>query len=286
MLVGAFFWSFFPIITVLSYAHLPSIVSLAYSTLLSVIFFAAFVTYRKSWHEIRNALLWKYCLYVAMFICVLFYSFFFIGLTKTTAGNAGLISLFEIFTSFLFFNVFKKEVIPREYKIGALCMVVGAGIVLSSGFGKVNMGDILIFIATFFAPIGNYFQQKARMIASSEMIMLLRSLISFPIIFLLAYIMQQSATLEMLKSSWLVLFVNGFLILGFLKVFWIESIHRISVTKAASLESITPFFTLIFAWLILKQAPHVWQFASLVPLLLGVLLLTDNFKFKKHDPFH
>lgn len=284
--VEGFFWAFFPVITILSYGKLPSLISLAYSTFFSSIFFGVIVLYKKKWRELLNPLVWKYVSIVVLFIGVLFYSFFYIGLTKTTAGNASIIALFEIFTSFLLFHVFKGDKISHEYKIGAFLMVLGAIIVLGRDFSSINIGDIFILAATFCAPFGNHFQQKARKITSSETIMFLRSFLSFPIIFLLAFLLNQHSSYIDIKSSLLFLLINGILLFGFSKLLWVEAIHRISVTKALALSSLTPFLTLLIAWIFLKQIPNIWQFLSLIPILIGVFLLTDNLKFRKTNKYN
>ncbi len=76
------------------------------------------------------------------------------------------------------------------------------------------------------------------------------------------------------------LLANGVLIFGVSKILWLEGISRISVTKALALGSLAPLFTLFIAWIVLKQAPTAWQIASLAPFFLGVLLLTNNLKFR------
>lgn len=275
---SALLWAFFPVVTVLTYAVLPSLVSLAWSTLLAGFFFALLITYRGKWKELNNLLLWKYGFYIALFMGVLYYSLYFIGLETTTPGNSALIAQFEVFTSFLFFRLFRGERMSTEYKIGSALTVLGAVIVLGRDFSGINPGDFFVLAATIGAPAGNLFQQKARQIASSEVIMFLRSAISVPAIFLLAYFLQAQASLDDLRVSLPYLIINGILLLGLSKILWIEGIHRISVTKANALSSITPLLTLLFAWIILQQAPTVWQLTSLVPLLAGVLLLTDHIK--------
>lgn len=274
-------WAFFPIVTVLSYAVLPSLISLAWSTAFAAFFFAALITYQRKWRELNTPLLWKYAFFIALFNGVLYYALYFIGLETTTPGNTAIIAQFEVFTSFLFFHVFRGEKISLDYKIGGVLTVIGAGIVLGRDFSGINPGDFFVLAATIGAPAGNLFQQKARQIASSEVIMFLRSAISVPAIFLLAYFLQASASLADLRVSLPYLIINGILLLGLSKILWIEGIHRISVTKASALSSITPLLTLLFAWIILQQAPTVWQLTSLVPLLLGVLLLTDHIKLAR-----
>ena len=91
-------WSLFPVITVLSYKSVPSMVSLAVSTFLSSIFFLVIALYKNKLHELKNLLLWKYVFGVVFFIGILFYSFYYFGLTLTTPGNASIKALFEVFT--------------------------------------------------------------------------------------------------------------------------------------------------------------------------------------------
>jgi drug/metabolite transporter (DMT)-like permease len=64
--------------------------------------------------------------------------------------------------------------------------------------------------------------------------------------------------------------------LGLSKLLWIEGIHRISVTKASALSSMSPLLTLLFAWLLLGNVPSIFQLVSFIPMFFGVLLLSQN----------
>ena len=255
-------------------------VSLAVSTFLSSIFFLVIALYKNKLHELKNLLLWKYVFGVVFFIGILFYSFYYFGLTLTTPGNASIIALFEVFTSYVLFHVIRKDHFSFESKVGAVLMTLGAIIVLIPNFSSANFGDLFILIATFCAPLGNLFQQKARQIASTETILFLRGILAAPFLFLIAYMFGQHLVWVEIKSSLLFLVLNGLIILGLSKIFWLEGIARISVTKANALGSLAPLFTLLIAWLVLLQTPTVWQVASLVPFFFGVLLLTNNLKFR------
>src|SRR3989338_11346847 len=269
-------WGLFPVITVLSFKAVPSMISLALSTFFSSIFFLLIVLFRGKLHELKNILLWKYVLGIVLFIGVLFYAFYYFGLTKTTPGNAGLIGLFEIFTSYLFFNLIRKEHFSFESKIGAALMILGAIIVLVPNFSSVNFGDFFIIIATFCAPLGNFLQQKAKLISSTETILFLRSIIATPFLLLLAYVFGQHLQFFQIQESFLFLALNGFILFGLSKIFWLEGISRISVTKANAISSLSPLLTLFVAWLVLHQIPTIWQITSLIPFFFGVLLLTNN----------
>lgn len=271
-------WGFFPVITAITFGTLPALLSLAWSTVFAILFFAVVLTIKKKWQELLNIKLVKYVLVITLFNGILFYCLYFTALKYTTPGNASLISLLEILTSFLFFNVLLGEKISREYLLGACFMVIGALIVLAPNFSGINVGDFLILSTTVVAPVGNWFQQKARKIASSEAIIFLRSLFAAPIIFVLAYLFGQHASGSDVYASLAFLIINGALLLGLSKLLWVEGIHRISVTKAMAIQGGAPVITLLFAWLMLSQTPTGWQIFSLVPLILGAFLLTDQLK--------
>lgn len=273
---SAFLWSTFPVITILSYNTLHPIISLLFSTFFSLFFFAALIAKKNLWKEITNRAVYKDILIATFLLGIVYYVLVFIGLQYTSPGNASIISLTQIFFGFLFFHVFRREYIPTTHIWGGLLMICGALIVLASNFHTFQGGDLLILLANMIAPFGNFFAQKARKQVSSETIMFFRSGLSSIFLFFLALLLHIPFSIQAVQQSLLFLLINGFLLLGLSKILWIEGIHRISVPKANALESISPLFTLFFAWLLLSQPPTLWQLASLIPIALGVILLSKN----------
>ena len=88
-------------------------------------------------------------------------------------------------------------------------MIVGAVIVLAPNFHGIQAGDFIILLATFFPPIGNMFQQKAKNIASTESILFLRSILSVPIIFAIAFIMGSHVAFHQVILSLPYLLISG-----------------------------------------------------------------------------
>jgi drug/metabolite transporter (DMT)-like permease len=273
----AIIWALFPIITILSYANIAPIASLAWSSVFLVVFFGFIIAARGKIGEIFIPGVWKFIPLITIFISILYYSLYYIGLKYTTAGDASIIALMELFFSYLFFNVWKKELLSARHTFGAMLMILGAVIILYPKQGLVfHGGDFLVLLATACAPIGNFYQQKLRKLVSSETIVFLRSLGAIPVFFILAAILKVNAPLAAIQKSFWFLALNGILILGISKLLWMEGIHRISVTKANALSSIAPLFTLIFAYFILHQAPTIWQLTAFIPLAGGLILLTEN----------
>jgi drug/metabolite transporter (DMT)-like permease len=276
-------WSLFPIVTILGLKGIPSTVGLFWATLFSTLFFLVIIIFKNKWKELGNLLVWEYSLGVAFFIGVVFYGLIFYGLTKTVSANGAIVALFEVATSFLFFQVVHKEFISKKHIFGIVLATVGALLIFIPKFGHFYSGDIFILLATLFAPIGNWYQQKARNIASSETIMFTRHILTLPFLFVLALFLGTSPLVRPLGNTiWWLLF-NGVLIFGFSKLLWVEGIHRMTVTKALAINSLSPFFTIIFAWLIIGDNPSPVQLFSLPLLIIGVFLLT-NVNFSRIFP--
>jgi drug/metabolite transporter (DMT)-like permease len=276
VLLQALLWSLFPVITILSYDLLPPLISFGSSTFFAALFFAAVLTIRHRWGEIKDRSSLRNVLWAALLLGILYYGLVFFGLRYTSAGNASLIAATEMCFSFIFFHVWRKNFISPRHILGAIFMLVGVFIVLYPNTTQLHLGDLLILTATMIAPFGNYFQQKAREGVSSEMILFVRSAISTPIVLISACLLKERFSITDLEGSTTLLLINGLLLMGFSKILWVEGIHRISVTKSNALASIAPPLTLLFAWLILHNIPTRFQLLSVVPILLGMVFLSMN----------
>lgn len=279
----ALLWGLFPVFTVLSLFTLGPFMSLALTTFFAWLFFLGMVTYKNKWHELKNTSALKDVLITVVLLGVLFYVFFFWGLTFTTTGDASLIALMEIFFTFLIFNVFRGEHTSVYQILGATLMIVGgAVIVLPEVVNRFsfNTGHILIVCAVIVAPVGNFFQRRARETMSSEVMLFVRTLCTIPFLLILAYVFGESLTLPPIDTSFIYIVLSGVFLLGLSKIFWVESIHRLPMTKAIALASLSPLFTMVFSIFFLKQYPTVFQLIAFVPLFLGVILLTR----KKLEP--
>lgn len=275
---GALLWSLFPVITVLSLDSLSPAVALGWSTLFAAVFFGIILAVKKKWRELKNTSALKDILLATGIIGILYYLLFFFGLRSTSAGNASIIALSEVFFSFLFFNIWRKDYMPVMHIYGALFMLAGAIVVLSPNFTAFRHGDMMILLGAAIAPVGNFFQRRARRAVSSETILFVRSIVSAPIVFLAAYAWNGNIMAIGFNKTLLYLIINGFFLLGLSKIFWIEGILNINVTKASALSSVSPLFTLFFAWLLLHNAPTIFQMLSLALFGAGIIFLGKNKK--------
>ncbi len=274
-------WALFPIFVILTVSKISSIFAAAISTLFAALFFAILVTYKKQWHEIKVKKALKDILIMTVLIGILFYILLFIAVEQTTAGNASIILLMEVFFTMVILGLWKKEKQTIKSVGGGFLMVIGAFFVMFKGGFVLNQGDILILLATILPPIGNYYSQRARKLVGSNIIMFVRSMVAGLFMLGLAFIVEQTPSLIDIKDSLLNLFITGFVILGLSKIFWIEAIHRISITKAITLTAYAPAFTLIFAYFILGDIPTIWQILGFIPMVVGIYLITEIKNFAK-----
>ena len=276
ILSGSMLMGFFPILVVLTYAHIGPIASLAYATVFALLFFVVVMTFRKKWSDLWNGAGVLAALQSGLLLGVLLFPFLYIGLSMTSPGNASLLLQADVLFSFLFFHIWKKDAVTPRVVTGALCAVAGVLLILFQNTAELNLGDAFIVLAAACAPVGNYFSKKAREHISSESILFVRNLIALPCLFLLAALFSQIPSWTAVQPLIPLIALIGIVMLGIHKIMWIEGIHRIPVAKAVSLSSVTPLVTLLFSWVILHQQPTVVQLVSFFPLAAGVYLLTSE----------
>lgn len=278
IVASAVLWGLFPVITVLSISSLSPLLALILSNVIAAIFFVVILSVRGKWRELGNQQALPSIIAATFCNGIAYYVLVFWGLRFTSAGNASILTLTEIFFSFLFFHIWRKEYISRVTIWGIACMVVGALIVLYPNRAALNIGDVFILIASAIAPVGNYFQQKARKFVSSETTIFIRSALTAAVLLCWMVIKGDGIPWALVRVSLPIVLINGIVLFGIEKMLWIESIHRISVTKANAFHSLSPLVTLLFAAIVLHAQPTLWQLLAIIPMVFGVVLLGSSSK--------
>lgn len=274
----AILWSLFPVVTVLTVSALSPLFTAAIATGFSALFFACVLSLRKHWSELRPRAPWKDMLLATFFIGILFYGFVFVGYRFTSAGNGAVVSLMEVFFTFLIVNVFlRHERLDPLHGLGALLMVIGAlFVLLPHRTESWNIGDLFILVSTLFPPLGNVFAKRARELVSAETLMFVRSLIAAPFLLTFALILEPIPSASVLHSSLPYLLFSGIFLFGLSKILWIEAVHRLPITKTVALTEIEVVLTLLFAYLLLDQPVTAKQILGVLPMMVGLFLLTKK----------
>lgn len=153
-------------------------------------------------------------------------------------------------------------------------MGIGAVAILFPKDLEFNKGDILILFAAMIAPVANYYQKRARRYYKADLILSVRYIASFPILFILAFTLEAVPLYENFIKALPYLLLSGLVVMGLAKILWIEAIYNISITKAAALGALVPVFTIFFAFLILNEIPNPLELFSIIPIVLGGYLIT------------
>ncbi len=267
-------WGLFPVITTISFSHVSPVTSLLITILFAALFLGLWLLASGRWRELLIKAAWPDILAAAFFLAVLYYGFYFLGLAHTTPNNAAIVALLEVLFSYLLFNIWRKEYFSTNSILGALLMVIGAAIILLPKVSTVHSGDFLVMAAATSAPFGNLFQQRARKKISSLTLIFARYFLALPFLFLLNYFFGGPPNWSQIYMALPALAVTGCALLGLAKIFWIEGIHRIPVTHAVALSSISVLFTLAFSYIFLHLPITLSQLLAGIPIFIGVLLLT------------
>ncbi len=273
MLIQALFESWFPIIIIFAYSFITPIFAYSINISIAAILFLFIIFYKKKFSEFKNKEAYKDLTLTTIFITLLFL-FVFLGLQYTTATNTAVILFLQLLFSFFYFNLIGSEYLSIKHIIGAFMMGLGAIIILFPQNLSFNIGDILVLIAAMIAPIANYYQKRARRFVSVEIILAYRYILSLPFLLALAFILEPIPTSQNLISAMPYLFLSGFLVFGVGKIFWIEAVYLISITKASALAAFIPVLTMFFAFILLDEVPTIIQLLAIIPVVVGGYLIT------------
>ncbi len=278
LMVGlALLESWFPILSIASMSHIGALHTYTFSLIIALVFFIAIMIKKERFSELKNADAYGDLLLSSFWITVLF-TFVFIGMQYTTAGNMAVIIFLQLLFAYLYFNVIGKEKMQILHTIGAVTMGIGALIILIPDEMSLNKGDLLILIGAAIAPIANLYQKRARKRCSSETILTFRTVVGLPFIAFLAWWLEPSVSLDGFINALPYLFIIGTFIFVLSKIMWIEALHRISITKVSAMMALVPVMTLFFAYLYLKEVPEFRQLLGIIPVILGGYFLTREVK--------
>ncbi len=274
ILVQAFLWGSFPIFTKVTTESIPLFVSLAMTTIFTLPLFIFLLLYRGKSKEIFNPQVLKDATLSGIFIGFGYYFFMFYGIQQTSASSAAIIGQLEVVTSLIFFNLINKEYISKKYVYGIFLMLAGGFFILSPNFTGIRIGDISILVAICLAPLGNFFQRRARGVASAEAVLLVRSFVASVCCLSVALYISGIGSFYFSLREWMFLFLNGAVAFGLSKILWLEGIYRIGVAKANAINILSLLIAIFFSFLYLKEKLTLMQLLSVPFMIIGLYLLT------------
>ena len=210
------------------------------------------------------------------FLMATVYMLLFVGAQYTTASHVALILFLQLLFAYLYFQRSAEEYLNRQHLLGAILMGLGAIVILFpvGEVWKINLGDVLVLLAAMIVPLGNFYQKQARKKVHSTNILWSRSLIGIPLVYGMATIFEATPSWQMIQSQWPWLLFLGLMIFVMSKILWMESLHRLSITKVSAIYAVSPLITLGLAYWLLNEVPSFWQLLAVLPIILGGYLIT------------
>lgn len=275
VLTASFIEAWFPI-AIFYIAHsLGGIHGLFYSLVIAGILLGVHATWSGKYKQFADTSAYPALLKTSLIMSTLF-MLIFVGAQYTTASHVALIMFLQLLFAYLYFQRSLEEKLNRQHLLGAVLMGLGAIIILfpMGEIWKINLGDVLVLLAAMLAPLGNFYQKLARRKVASTNILLSRSVIGIPLVYWMATIFEAEPSWLMIQSQWPWLLFLGLMIFVVSKILWMESLHRLAITKVNALNAVSPLLTLVLAYWLLNEVPSFWQLLAVLPILLGGYLIT------------
>ncbi len=275
--IEAIIFSLFAVLSKMALNELSPVVVMIVTWFFAGLLFVGILTVKKQWNTLtKHPKQYRNILLAGLIIGVGFHGLVFYGISMTTAGNTAIIGVTEILFSYLFFHIWKQEKEKFLHIFGALFMILGVIVAFWENVRNFewNAGDAFVMLGFALAPIGNFFQQKAaKSEVPNEMILLVRTVLIMMIFIPLLFLTEGLPQFSEISENFWVLFSIGFFILGVSKLMWVRGISLISVTKAISISSVYPIFSLVFAYFLLGEIPSWYQIIAFFPMGVGIWLL-------------
>ena len=199
---------------------------------------------------------------------------YFFALTKIPVINAVLIGHMQpIFIILIGFFILKEDKLTKFDYIGILIMIVAGVLVTTKTVGNFSdmkfgtFGDIYVLLATVAWSTTAIVMRKYLRGLNAGVVTFYRYTIASAIF--IAYLFLTSSLV--LANIYQVLVG---LVVGVGTILYYEGLKRIKAAQVSALELSTPFFAVVFAFLILKELVTVMQISGIVLLVVGVFLLS------------
>ena len=156
--------------------------------------------------------------------------------------------------------------------------MLGTLVVLYRAEFILNLGDLLVLLTPLCWQVAHFFSKRL-MTAHKEITPMLiataRTLYGGIFLFILSSIEGANQYDKLgITNILLILLFQG--IIGFALHYsvWYEAIKRLNLSKATTLVSVYPTFSIALAWFILKEVPNFYQLAGFGIIILGIFGLS------------
>lgn len=280
-IVAAAIYGLFPVLIHHGSQTIPPTTLLGIATLLGAATAFLFLAAKKKVHQLFVRKAWFPMFMVTLLIVVIPWSLISYGASLTTGVNTSLLLLSEIIYTMIFTH-FIGEPTTRAKVFGALGVLLGCGFIVYNGTTSVNMGDMLIFIAPIFFPLGNFFSKKAFHHVDPETITTFRYTVGGVFILAISRFVETAPPLTTIFSEHIaLLLVLGIGVIGVRTLLAYESLRSLDISKFILIANTSPFWSLLILLLFFGERITAYQEIGFAIMMIGVYFAI---KRKSVDP--
>ncbi|HZG14640.1 MAG TPA: DMT family transporter [Candidatus Bathyarchaeia archaeon] len=263
------------------------------------LFFALLCLLPLSWRELlKSAPLltareWMLLALQALFGMFLFRMFLLYGLSRTSAGEAGILTGATPAVTVLLAMLLLKETISRTASLGIVSTI--GGILLMQGLLtpgldhtfslKHLLGNLLVLCAAVSESLFNIFSRSAAVKSAATKSAPLHPIVQTTIVSTMALLLcvipslfeKPYASLASIGwSQWLALIWYGPFVTAIAFIFWYAGIKRCDASTAAALSGMMPFTALVLSVAVLGEHAGWLQWSGGLLVIMGMVLIGGN----------
>jgi len=251
-----------------------------FSSLIAGIFLFVLAVLKGNWKILFDKRYFFHFLLIGFFGITLSNICFFFGVTLTSGINSSILLVIEPLYAIFIGYILLNEKITLRQMFFTFVIMLGTVVVVSRAKFSLNWGDLLVLLTPLCWQIAHFFSKRL-MTAHKEITPMIiataRTLYGGIFLFILSSAkgMNQYNKLGV-KGVLLILLFQG--IIGFALHYsiWYEAIKRLNLSKATTLVSVYPTFSIALAWLILKEVPSFYQLAGFALIMVGIFGLSGT----------
>jgi len=249
-----------------------------FSSLIAGVFLFVLAILKRNWKILINKSYFFHLLLIGFFGITLSNICFFFGVTLTSGINSSILLVIEPLYAIFIGYILLNEKITLKQIFFTIIIMLGTLVVIYRAEFIFNWGDLLVLLTPLCWQIAHFFSKRL-MTSHKEITPMLiataRTLYGGIFLFILSSAkgMNQYNKLGV-KGVLLILLFQG--IIGFALHYsiWYGAIKRLNLSKATTLVSVYPTFSIALAWFILKEIPTFYQLAGFGIIILGIFGLS------------
>lgn len=204
--------------------------------------------------------------------------FLSIGLSKTSASNGGLIlGLGPILVTLVAYFLIKNRISLIQV-IGIVIGLTGVAFIVAVGNGGlsgVSIGDVYVFLSIFTQAFSFVMIKKLSDTLDPHLMTGYMMLIGSGVLLLISFIQEPTGFSTIPNGSvgvWMIFFASAIVATAIGHMIYNDAIGKVGVTEAAIFINLSPFFSLVGAFIFLNEMITIAQLIGFLFILVGVIL--------------